>query len=123
MTKAILVLLAATLVLGTRAHAAQVDSAMLQLGNDSTATYVCMVTNLGPKAISPVVELVNLVGETFRSTQLQLPPGETFGVVGTASESPFGRCRVTGAFSPRRVAVSFSLRQGLGRTLTAVTAP
>jgi hypothetical protein len=122
-TNALALALAATVSAAAAARAAEVNTAMLQSGNDDTVTYVCLVSNLGKTPITPTVELLGLDGVAFRSSALPLAPGTTFGIAEEGDASPSGRCRVSGAFSRSKVAVSFALRENIGRSLAVVTAP
>jgi len=122
-TRATLIALAATLALGAPARAAEVNTAMVQSGNDDAVTYVCLVVNLSGKEIAPLVELVDIAGATFQMEQLTLAPGATDGIADAGDESASGRCRVSGAFSRSKVAVSLALRENVGRSLVVVTAP
>jgi len=121
--KAALPALATTLVLAAAAHAAELNTATLQNANDAGISYVCLVSNLGRTPTSPTVQILDLAGAPLHGLTLDLAPGQTFGIAVAGSAATTARCRVRGAFSKSRVAVSFALRENLGRTLVAVTAP
>lgn len=98
-------------LLATTAGAAELNTALLRTGGSATVDYRCHLTNLGTKPIENFTITIFNSNNTVVSTITfpTLGPGLTSQVTVFGDDATAARCKATGNFSKRKVAMTLQI--------------
>jgi hypothetical protein len=120
MSRIVLSVALALLVLAGDASAAPPVVATAPLTNGTADRVVCLLTNVSDKPIDVDLAVVNVIGVVQQTNQGTLNPGITMAAVDTTPADSY--CRATGA-SPKKVRLSLCMATAALNCISVATAP